>query len=410
VTATDAMSRVVRALAPQSFELTGSVDIANVYRTALHQKRVLLFLDDAYDANQVETLVPPSQSCLVITSRQRILLPGASTDVLSTLSVPDSCRLLSRICPRVRDEAHEMAELCGCLPLALRLAGTALAARPDLTIDQYVQRLREERTRLELVNATVEISYQLLPQESRDAWRRLSAFRGPFDVQAAAAVLAGTERAVSDTLGNLLRHSMVEWDSASSRYSVHELLRLVADSRLGDSERDQIHLRYAEHYQDRLRSLKMEYRRGNESTLAALQQFDRDMPHIRQAIEWVRARLARGATYKNLFSLYLDAGVDIFPIRFEAKDLVAWLTTQSRRRGRSTKWAQPLLTWGTWEPRWKGLVITRAQYACRKKLSRPQDALGILEALSTPSAISRRSISVLENSRKASSLHCSRYV
>ena len=49
--------------------------------------------------------------------------------------------------------------------MALRLAGTALAERPDLAVSEYVQRLREERERLELVNATIELSYQLLAEE-----------------------------------------------------------------------------------------------------------------------------------------------------------------------------------------------------------------------------------------------------
>ena len=52
--ATEAMLQVVRTFDAQSVALASSADIENLYQTTLHGKRVLLFLDDAYDAQQVQ--------------------------------------------------------------------------------------------------------------------------------------------------------------------------------------------------------------------------------------------------------------------------------------------------------------------------------------------------------------------
>jgi tetratricopeptide (TPR) repeat protein len=324
--ATAAMLYVIRALDSGAPAFTSPTEIENHFHTTLHDKRALILLDDAYDSEQVQTFVPLHRGCVLVTSRQRLLLPGACSSALDTLSSGDSVTLLNRISSRFGELSDEVAELCGYLPLALRLAATSLSERPDLTAEEYCSRLRDERTRLELVNATVELSYQLLSEDLQRAWRYLSVFHAPFDVQAAAAVLNVPERAASDIAGQLLRHSMVEWDAASSRYSMHELLRLVADARLDASGREQVHLRHAEHFKRRLEILKTEYRQGGDSAVSALQQFDREIAHIRQCAEWLRLRLGHSDTFKRLFSVFMDRGVDMFPIRLDPGELVAWLT------------------------------------------------------------------------------------
>jgi tetratricopeptide (TPR) repeat protein len=320
----EAMMQVVRTFDTQAVAVDES-SAENLYHSTLHGKRVLVFADDAFDTNQVQRLVPARGSCLLITSRHRILLPGAVTCVLKILSSSDSHALLMRIAPRIGNAAEEVAALCGHLPLALRLAATTVTERPDVTVDEYVVRLKDERTRLEFVDATVELSYQLLPEDLRDAWKQLSVFRTGFDLRAAAAVLGIHERAAWKMIGSLLRRSMLEWDSALSRYSLHELLRLVAASRLGAPERERLHIRHANDFERRLSALKTEYRIGGESAVSALQQFDHEVSHVRQAVEWLREHMHASHSHKELLSLFLDRGVDIFPIRLGVEELVDWL-------------------------------------------------------------------------------------
>ena len=298
--------------------------IQALYQTVLHERRVLLFFDDARDASQVERLLPHEGSCLLITSRQRMVLPGGRLHVVNTLSPLDSQALLRKLVERVGNSAAEIAELCGFLPLAIRLAGTALLQRVDLSVDQYICRLREERTRRELIDATIELSYNLLSPGSQQIWRILSTFSGPFDSKAAASVLNRSVRSSTDGLGDLLKHSMIDWDAALSLYSFHDLLRLVADARLTGAERDEARFRHASHYEKHLRTLKGVYRQGGTASLTALQQYDGERPQVEAAMAWVRAHIDQ-ARYRRLCSCYLDAGVDIFPIRLTSQELVAWL-------------------------------------------------------------------------------------
>lgn len=93
---------------------------------------MLLVLDDARDAAQVLPLLPPAECLLLVTSRQYFTLPGWEARDIGLLSEAEARRLLRKIALRIKDEADEIARLCGYLPIALRAAASLLAATPDL--------------------------------------------------------------------------------------------------------------------------------------------------------------------------------------------------------------------------------------------------------------------------------------
>ena len=86
-------------------------------------------------------LIPPASCLLLVTSRQRFTLPGLKALDLEEMSPTDARDLLLRIAPRIGDRADEIAELCGHLPLALRLAASAMAEQASLSVDEYIQHL-----------------------------------------------------------------------------------------------------------------------------------------------------------------------------------------------------------------------------------------------------------------------------
>src|SRR5215472_10446156 len=106
--------------------------LAGLYRTLLADRRVLVVLDNAYDAGQVRPLLPGSPGCLVIVTSRRRLTGLAATDSASLLSldlfsVSDSRKLLGDRLGRRRliaeaAAADELIELCARLPLALNIA------------------------------------------------------------------------------------------------------------------------------------------------------------------------------------------------------------------------------------------------------------------------------------------------
>ena len=187
-----AMAHVIRSFLPEARLPEGAAELAGLYRSVLHGRRVLLLMDNAAGREQVEPLIPPEGCALLVTSRSHFHLPGAATRDLGELPEADARALLLGIAPRIGDEAGEIAGLCGRLPFALRLAGSALADRPDLAPADYARSLARAEHRFGPVDASLEVSLGLLGEEPRRLWCRLAVFPGTFDREAAAAVWEGS--------------------------------------------------------------------------------------------------------------------------------------------------------------------------------------------------------------------------
>src|SRR5262249_3132032 len=156
--------------------------------SVLHNQRALLLMDNAKDEQQIEPLIPPAGCALLLTSRNHFTLPGLFAKSLDSLPLDDACALLLTIAPRIGGLAGEIAKLGGHLPLALRLAGSVLAKYSNLKPADYVRRLTDARERLKLIEASLNLSYELLGNELQERWRALAVFPETFDEAAAAAI------------------------------------------------------------------------------------------------------------------------------------------------------------------------------------------------------------------------------
>ena len=122
---------------------------AALYRTLVSGRRVLLVADDADSVGQILPLVPPTPSSrLVTTSRRRLAALAAHHAVraidLEPLSLQATRELLARIVgpERLREPgATRVVQWCGGWPLATRLVGTKLAARPGQPLDSFANEL-----------------------------------------------------------------------------------------------------------------------------------------------------------------------------------------------------------------------------------------------------------------------------
>ena len=126
----EALSHVIRAYHPTAKLPDNEIDLRGLYQTALNGQRALLLMDNAANAAQVEPLIPPAGCVLLVTSRQHFALPGLFAKDLNSLPAEDSHKLLLAIAPRIGNKAATIAELCGYLPLALRLAASTLQLDP----------------------------------------------------------------------------------------------------------------------------------------------------------------------------------------------------------------------------------------------------------------------------------------
>jgi hypothetical protein len=263
VTPTEAMGYVIRSFDPKAPLLDNENEIRAAYNSALHEKRVLLLLDNARDAAQVQPLIPPAGCVLLVTSRKHFALPGLQAKALDALPPSEAKTLLLRIAPRISSESDAIAKLCGYLPLALRLAASTIAERPDLPPVEYARRLGDEKQRLkvlsssssgESVEASIGLSYGLLDSEMQKLWRTLGVFPDSFQSTAAAALWQIDPERAHDVLGRFMSLSLLEWHSDKGRYRLHDLVRIFTNGRLTPAERLDYESRHLAYYASLLRT------------------------------------------------------------------------------------------------------------------------------------------------------------
>jgi transcriptional regulator with XRE-family HTH domain/tetratricopeptide (TPR) repeat protein len=246
----EAASRLLRALGvAESRVPAGQQDRAERLRGLLRQRRTLIILDNAASESQVRELLPGrSPGLVVITSRRSLAgLENLRRLVLEPMRPAAAADLLAAIVgPRATaDQAAiaEVSELCGHLPLALRIAGSRLLSRPGWTARYLASRLGDARRRLAnltagdlAVSAAFRLSYDQLNDQGRRLFRRLSLVPGDDAGPALAAVLAGCAPAeAEDTLEELADLGLL-LPAADGRYRFHDLVRLFATERLEDED------------------------------------------------------------------------------------------------------------------------------------------------------------------------------
>jgi len=295
LTVAEALAHVVRAYHPVAQLPESESELRGLYLSVLDGQRALLLMDNAATAAQVEPLIPPAGCLLLVTSRQHFTVPGLAAKNLDTLRATDARDLLLTIAPRIETQAEEIAARCGYLPLALRLAATAMVTYRNLSPADYVRRLRDRQQRLQLINASLSLSYELLSDALRERWRWLAVFPDTFAGDAAAAVWQVKVDQAQDILGELMATSMVEWNETSGRYRLHDLGRLFADAKLSAEERPVGQKRFATHYRNVLAAVDDLYN-DNQSLRRRLHLVNLEWGNIRVSLATAEAKALGWAT------------------------------------------------------------------------------------------------------------------
>jgi DNA-binding SARP family transcriptional activator/tetratricopeptide (TPR) repeat protein len=238
-----ALATLLRTLGVSGEQIPGGLDErAAMYRTRLADKAMLIVLDDASSETQVQPLLPAGPGCLVlITSRRRLGLDGATPLSIDTLPQVDAVALFTqaagtdRCPPGLVSVVEEIVELCGRLPLAIRIAAARLRHRPAWTVEHLADLLRDHQHRLaELevgqrsVAAAFALSYHHLSADQQRTFRRLGLHPGTaVDRYAAAALTDTTARRAGRTLDDLLDAHLLT-QPVTGRYRFHDLLRSYA--------------------------------------------------------------------------------------------------------------------------------------------------------------------------------------
>ncbi|XVV15700.1 helix-turn-helix domain-containing protein [Actinoplanes sp. CA-131856] len=237
LTAAAVLGQLIRALDPGRRSIPADTDeAAALWQTLIRGRSLVVVLDNAIGEGQVRPVLPSHDgpATVLVTSRRSL---GGLEDVhrirLGPLPSAESVALLGGIIAAPQDQLERIAELCVHFPLALRIAGTRLASRPDWTADDLIARLTTADPQ---VTAAIDLSYQQLSPEARRLFRRLALVPGASTGPELAAVLAGEPLLdTEDALDDLVDLSLLQ-QRPDGRLEFHDLLRSYASEALDRDE------------------------------------------------------------------------------------------------------------------------------------------------------------------------------
>jgi non-specific serine/threonine protein kinase len=315
-------------------QLGGVISAESVAR-AIGDKRILFVLDNCEHvineaAKIAETIIRACpHTSILATSREVLRIDGECVYDVPRLDVPSQRRqkaaelvehsAVQLFVARTRalradflaqeENLPMIAAICRRLdgiPLALEFAAARAAS---LGVQQVVERLDDRfglltsgrRTALprhQTLRATLDWSYELLPEAEQCLLRHLAIFPAGFTLEAAAAVISdGGDCApiVMEWISNLVAKSLVnaELETSMARYRLLETTRAYAMEKLGDNgERQESARRHAEYY----RAL---FEHAGEDAAVSndwLADYAREIDNLRLALDWAFAEGGNAST------------------------------------------------------------------------------------------------------------------
>ncbi|GAB3742724.1 hypothetical protein GCM10027598_74970 [Amycolatopsis oliviviridis] len=236
----DALGALLRAAEVPEESIPATVEQrVSLWRSSLAGRRALVVLDNAADAAQVTPLLPGEPDCLtLITSRGRLAeLDAVGTLTLDVLSTDDAVDLFDRVRGPAADSSDRLAvaesvQLCGHLPLAIRIAAARLRHHPAWTTDRLNRGLRTEHRRLsELrsggrsVQAAFALSHGKLTARQQRMYRLIGLHPGGEIDAAHAAELADVRLEQAERLLEDLVDAHMLHEVGADRYLYHDLVR-----------------------------------------------------------------------------------------------------------------------------------------------------------------------------------------
>jgi non-specific serine/threonine protein kinase len=294
---------------------------------AIGGKKLLLILDNCEHvieaaATLAETVIRlcPATS-IVATSREVLRIEGEHVYRVPPLDVPSqheekAGRILGHSAvqlfisrTRAQDSAFSphgeslpaIAAICRRLdgiPLAIEFAAARAATLgPELVLSRLDRRFglltggrRTALPRHQTLRATLDWSYQLLPEPERCLLRRLGVFAAGFTLEAAHAVMSDqgyTAAALLEQIANLVAKSLVTLDGSapSGRWRLLETIRAYALELLTESgENEQVARRCAEYFRDLVGQAALGSQ--EQPSAAEMTRYAREIDNMRAALDW----------------------------------------------------------------------------------------------------------------------------
>ena len=259
-------------------------------------RRILLLLDNfEHLMEAVGDVAGLVGSCpnlhVLVTSREVLRVPGEQAYPVPPLEARDARELFTSRAKAVdpgfapRPAVDELCARLDHLPLALELAAARVnVLSPEQLLDRLSRRLdllkagREAVPRQQTLRATIEWSYDLLEEDERLLFERLSVFSGGCTLEAAEEVCD----ADLDVLQSLVDKSLLR--RHDERFWMLETVREYARERLEDrGEADELRRRHAEHFLARAEQAR-EAENADPSDRGVAEALEDDFANLRAAV------------------------------------------------------------------------------------------------------------------------------
>ncbi|MGW1212439.1 tetratricopeptide repeat protein [Streptomyces sp. NPDC002499] len=280
-------------------------DLTEALRTALADRRALLLLDDAADAEQVDALLPDTPDCLVVAVSGGPLtgISDVRPCTLGGLDTKSALELLTRYTGSVRitvdpRAAEDLAEECQAHPEALTLAGGWLAARPKAAVADFAKHLRAENDEGTPLSRVFRLVYTSLPTPAARILRLLAlAPAGLVDPHTASALAGCSVGGARTTLDDFVALGLLRAvESPLPQYevpgSLHPLLKALTETQDRPGELQLARARMLERTVRLLQSCRAITETDNPEAREKLQGMPRSLrfPSPRAAEDWLRIR------------------------------------------------------------------------------------------------------------------------
>jgi predicted ATPase/DNA-binding CsgD family transcriptional regulator len=275
----DSSNHIVPTIADAlDFKFFSNEDAKTQLLNYLRRKQMLLVLDNfehLLDGVEIvnELLTQAPQVSVLVTSRERLNLSGEMIYPLQGMSIPNDVHLnqlsdysavelfidrtkrIRRDFKLTNSDIEQIVQICRLvdgIPLAIVMA----AAWVDvLSLPEIVSEIQKSLDFLEIetrdvplrhrsMRAVFDQSWRLLTEVEQEVFASLTVFRGGFTREAAQAVTSTNLR----TLLSLVNKSLLQRESDTGRYYIHELLRQYGEMKLQaggqDETTQQVYIRY----------------------------------------------------------------------------------------------------------------------------------------------------------------------
>lgn len=312
------LQQVIHTFKPQAQVINDLALVQERYRKVLAGKRVIIIADTIRDAEQISALASPEGCLLIVTSQQPLSLHSATHYELPPLAPSEAEQLVHTLCPRIESHAPQLADMCGGIPLALRICAGVFTHDTEREIAPSLDALAKAMANSidpDPVEATLRVSYDALGPLEQATLRQVSIFPASFDMQAARAVVrlqgikhhtpsetdsdgsaesSSPERqrgrtappAGEQIMRNLVMRHLIAYEGETESYSMHPLVGRVVANMLSDEEQQALQQRYAKYYAELATEIESLYLKGGDDLLEGLDIFDQERVHIETSWNW----------------------------------------------------------------------------------------------------------------------------